>query len=392
MHESIYQGYEDSFLLAKAAKKYAFGNILEMGVGSGVILKCISKYDTLTGVDINPYAIEHCKKELPHATLVQSDLFENLNNKHFFHTIIFNPPYLPEDKEEPEDERNNLSGGKKGYETIERFMSQCSYYLKPEGIILLLFSSLSKKAQVEKIIHDNLFSQKKIDEKSFMLEKLYVYKLQKTEFLKELEDSNINNIKKFTYGKRGNIYTGTLKNKKVAIKRQRQDTEARNTVKNEIEKLKLLNKHGIGPELIISKDDYFVYKFIEGQFIIDFLKEGKKENIQKVLRRLFDQLFTLDKLKLNKEEMTNPYKHILVKDSKPVLVDFERCKHKTHAHNVTQFVQFLTSKKIEKILKEKSLETDKKTMIELSRRYAEKPTKTNLKKIMAQYGIQTKGV
>ena len=51
---------------------------------------------------------------------MHSDLFSNIKGK--FNTIIFNPPYLPED----EFKDKSLDGGKKGYEIIEKFLNKVS--------------------------------------------------------------------------------------------------------------------------------------------------------------------------------------------------------------------------------------------------------------------------
>jgi len=58
--------------------------------------------------------------------------------------IIFNPPYLPEDSQEPESSRTATTGGKKGSEIINRFLIQAKKYLAKDGKILLLTSNLTK--------------------------------------------------------------------------------------------------------------------------------------------------------------------------------------------------------------------------------------------------------
>ncbi len=126
----IYEPQEDSFLLRKWVKRLAFGKVLDMGTGSGIQADAAREkgLDVVT-VDINP----EVKAD------IHSDLFENVSGK--FDTIIFNPPYLPED-EYDKDVAN--VGGKEGYETILRFLDQAYEHLTDEGIILIVFSTLSK--------------------------------------------------------------------------------------------------------------------------------------------------------------------------------------------------------------------------------------------------------
>ena len=85
-------------------------------------------------------------------------------------------------------------------------------------------------------------------------------------------------------------------------------------------KNKLPNPIVFDHEKIIQ--DYFRYR--EGELIKDWIKQANKTDIIQVLKELFNQLFVLDQLKANKEEMHHPWKHVIIKDNKPVLIDFER--------------------------------------------------------------------
>lgn len=112
----IYQPAEDSFLLSKFVKKEIkrnkFSEILDMGSGSGIQSEtCIDTgiaQKNLTLVDINPDAIKLLKQKFPNSKIIQSNLFNKINGK--YDLIIFNPPYLPNDKF---DKNLDTSGGKR---------------------------------------------------------------------------------------------------------------------------------------------------------------------------------------------------------------------------------------------------------------------------------------
>tara|TARA_Y100000310_G_C20615426_1_gene780375 strand:+ start:803 stop:1324 length:522 start_codon:yes stop_codon:yes gene_type:complete len=142
----IYQPEEDSYLMQKVLKKYIKDldmNILEIGGGSGIQLKTLKKIGIkkIEGIDINPSAVKHCK-ELGFKCK-KSNLFSNVKGK--FDVIIFNPPYLPKDENEPKSSRIATTGGKHGSETINRFLIQAKNHLNKNGKILLLVSNLTKK-------------------------------------------------------------------------------------------------------------------------------------------------------------------------------------------------------------------------------------------------------
>lgn len=166
----IYEPAEDSFLLQKYVKKYAKGKVLDLGTGSGIqALTAFKKTKNVLAVDINPSAVEQLKKKGIKARI--SDLFSNVKGK--FDLIIFNPPYLPEDEREPQDSSTATTGGKKGYETIERFLKQAKKFLKKDGKILLVFSSLT--GNIENLFNKYGYGFKKLEEKKLFFEKIYIY-------------------------------------------------------------------------------------------------------------------------------------------------------------------------------------------------------------------------
>ena len=102
----IYQPAEDSFFLNEFVKKEVKNSdnkikILDMGSGSGIQAQtCIDlgvPPKNITLVDINPNSIKFLKEKFPLSNIILSDLFSNLKNEKF-DLIIFNPPYLPNNK------------------------------------------------------------------------------------------------------------------------------------------------------------------------------------------------------------------------------------------------------------------------------------------------------
>jgi release factor glutamine methyltransferase len=356
----IYEPAEDSLLLQQFIAEHAFGRVLDIGTGSGIQALTAAKVKQVrevVAVDINEFALEKLKnnefvKLNKKIKVKKSDLFSNIQN--LFDLIIFNPPYLPQDKgiEDPA-----LYGGKKGWELSERFFDNVSNYLSTNGKILFLFSSLTNKEKIDEIISEKMLISKKLaEEKMPMFETLYVYLIEKSDLLKELERQGVENIHYLTHGKRGNIFTGVIdKSKlikshfpakknlvKVGIKVKREGSKAMGRIENETKWLKILNKSGIGPHHIISNDGYLVYRFVEGQFILDWAEDKEEKEIKKVIIKLLDQCYSMDKLMVNKEEMHHPLKHVIVTNvGNPVLLDFERCSNTEKPKNVTQFIEFI---------------------------------------------------
>lgn len=176
----IYQPEEDSYLLKKIIiekipellKVNSKLKFLEIGIGSGIQLKAARKAgikkENIFGVDLNIDAIKHCQSL--GLKCMKSNLFENIKEK--FDIIVFNPPYLPEDKN-PEDKESKLitTGGKLGSEITNEFLRQSKEHLKENGKIYLLISSLTKG------INWQNYKKELVAEKKIFFEKLEVYEL-----------------------------------------------------------------------------------------------------------------------------------------------------------------------------------------------------------------------
>lgn len=182
---TVYEPAEDTFLLAMYVKQFAQGNVLDMGTGSGYLAEVAAQTaEKVLAVDKNAAAIQYAKKTIKamntingrNITFLVSDLFANIPAQQF-DLIICNPPYLPKDPENNAANDPALCGGKYGYETIERFLKQAKSFLKPNGIILLLFSSLTTKKEVDRILQEQGYQAEQLAEEKLFFEILYVYKV-----------------------------------------------------------------------------------------------------------------------------------------------------------------------------------------------------------------------
>jgi HemK-related putative methylase len=392
----IYKPREDSLLLQKYVKKYAKGLVLDIGTGSGIQAITAAKRKNVKKVialDIQQEVIDYCNEKIKNNKIVflRSDLFSDLELKitrQKFDTIIFNPPYLPEDARLRD---LTIDGGKKGYEILGRFLNEVNNYLKPEGIVLIVFSSLTNKEIINRMILNNLLRYKELEKYHIFFEDLYVYLIKKSVLLKKLEKKGIYNLEYFTKGHRGLLFRADYKSKKavkpknVVIKIKNPKSKAENRIKNEVNFIKLLNKYNIAPRLLLNDKDYFIYEYVEGLFFPQFVKEllnkfGDKSRIITIIKNIFNQLYILDKLRIDKEEMHHPYKHIVInKNNKPVLLDFERCHKVKKPKNVTQFCQYLISKSTLRLLKNNNI--DKNKIIDLTKKYKKSYDKKVIEKI-----------
>ena len=179
----IYQPEEDSYFLSevifkeisKNLKKNSNLKFLEIGCGSGInldtALRTGMQKQNIFGIDINKDSVEYCKNL--GFNCFYSDLFKNIKEQ--FDIIIFNPPYLPDIKNNLEDKESKLitTGGKNGSSVINKFLVQARNHLNKNARIFILTSSLTKG------INWLNYKKKKIALKKLFFEELYIWELRR---------------------------------------------------------------------------------------------------------------------------------------------------------------------------------------------------------------------
>jgi HemK-related putative methylase len=167
-----YSPREDSFLLEKYVKKLASGAVLDVGTGSGIQAVAAARKKSVrkvVSVDIDAGAIEHCKRKIVSRkiTFLLSDLFSSVHGK--FDTIVFNPPYLPEDER---DGAANLK--KQGFPVTEKTLlmrKEASDKADRRGFISLKYNIIMLVGDTLNDF-DSLFYKKATAERSKNVDKM----------------------------------------------------------------------------------------------------------------------------------------------------------------------------------------------------------------------------
>lgn len=189
--ECVYYPQEDSVFFADFIIEYLysqleksknnltkFKKILEIGCGCGFLLIIIYKFFEkhlkniekmkFVAVDIDNNAVENTKinAEIHNARIeiIKSNLFDNINEK--FDLILFNSPYLPVKEDYI---YSTFQGGKN---IINRFLKDSRNFIKSNGRILLLVSSLTT-FKIPEFYKTRIVKKKKLD-----WEELRVYEIK----------------------------------------------------------------------------------------------------------------------------------------------------------------------------------------------------------------------
>lgn len=174
----VYKPSDDTFLLLRTIELEGKEKVLEIGCGTGFIsLHCKDLGCQVVAVDKNYDAVKNTKinskKNELRLDVRKSDLFSAVDETDW-DVMIFNPPYLPQKENLQQDDR--WDGGKKGYETIDRFLKDAKKYLKEKGKIYICFSSLAENNMINRMKKRYKIISKSKEE--FFFETLYAVELK----------------------------------------------------------------------------------------------------------------------------------------------------------------------------------------------------------------------
>lgn len=161
-----------------------FGSAMDVGTGCGVLSFQLLKHgiESVLASDINPNAIHSVQKDRGRMEIepsklitVQSDLFKNIEGKSDL--IVFNPPWLPAQKEEEGLDQAIYYKA----DLFDRFFSEAAGHLNENGRIVILFSNLAlvEGYQVEHPVISELALQNRF-KKSDLIKRKSAQKSKKT--------------------------------------------------------------------------------------------------------------------------------------------------------------------------------------------------------------------
>lgn len=190
LHPEVYDPAEDSFLLLETIRIKKDDSVLEIGTGCGLIaLVCARLGANVICTDINPFAVELVKKNyMMNQNILKGnfevrigDLFSSILSSETFDVIIFNPPYLPSQKDELVGEwfDTATSGGEDGLLFTKRFIEELPIYMNKEGIAYFVFSSLSDRKKLDSILNSNKLIYEVIKSQHFNDEIIDIYLVKK---------------------------------------------------------------------------------------------------------------------------------------------------------------------------------------------------------------------
>lgn len=166
----MYLPSDDSFQLARSVKCYRGKLALEIGVGSGIVLKALREnFKIVAGTDIDFASLIYCKENLSKEIMVAC--CDAASAFHYrFDLIVSNPPYIPIEDNEKKD--SAIHGDSDGMETTLHFLKSAISVLDQDGKILIIISSLSDNMRLDALIVQMNLKRRTVMERNLFFETL----------------------------------------------------------------------------------------------------------------------------------------------------------------------------------------------------------------------------
>jgi putative serine/threonine protein kinase len=203
--------------------------------------------------------------------------------------------------------------------------------------------------------------------------------------------TTLNNISILGKGYVGVVVLSNQGKKVVALKIRRMDA-SRPEMKSEAKLLRLANEVDVGPELIDSSKNFIIMEYLEGKKIIDWIRDlkgkGSAANLRATIRKVLEDCYSLDKIRLDHGELSHIHKHVIV-GKKICIIDFESASVNRRTSNVTSATQSIfigsgIANMVKKIIKE----PNRKKLIASLKKYKNDQSRKNFEDVLQVLGLK----
>ena len=203
--------------------------------------------------------------------------------------------------------------------------------------------------------------------------------------------TTLNNVPVLGKGYVGVVVLSNQGKKLVALKIRRMDA-SRPEMKSEANLLRLANEIDVGPELIDSSKNFIIMEYLEGKKIIDWIRDlkgrGSAAKLRSTVRKMLEDCYNLDKIRLDHGELSHIHKHVIV-GKKVCIIDFESASVNRRTSNVTSATQSIfIGSGIANLVKKIIKEPNRKKLIVSLKKYKNDQSRENFEDVLQVLGLE----
>ena len=203
--------------------------------------------------------------------------------------------------------------------------------------------------------------------------------------------TTLNNIPILGKGYVGVVVLSNQGKRTVALKIRRMDA-SRPEMQSEAKLLRLVNEVDVGPKLIDSSKNFIIMEYLEGKKIIDWIRDlkgkGSAANLRATIRKVLEDCYSLDKIRLDHGELSHIHKHVIV-GKKISIIDFESASVNRRTSNVTSATQSIfIGSGIANLVKKIIKIPNRKKLITSLKKYKNDQSRENFENVLQVLGLE----
>jgi putative serine/threonine protein kinase len=192
--------------------------------------------------------------------------------------------------------------------------------------------------------------------------------------------TTLNNLSVLGKGYVGVVVLSSQGKKTVALKIRRMDS-SRSEMQGEAKLLRLANELDVGPKLLDNSKNFIIMEYLEGKKIIDWIRDlkgkGSAAKLRTTIRKVLEDCYALDKIRLDHGELSHIHKHVIV-GKKICIIDFESSSVNRRTSNVTSATQSIfISSGIANLVKKIIKQPNRKKLIASLKKYKNDQSREN---------------
>ncbi len=197
--------------------------------------------------------------------------------------------------------------------------------------------------------------------------------------------TTLNNLNVLGKGYVGVVVLSNQGKKTVALKIRRMDS-SRSEMESEAKLLRLANEIDVGPKLLDNSKNFIIMEYLEGKKIIDWIRDlkgkGSAAKLRSMIRKVLEDCYSLDKIRLDHGELSHIHKHVIVGE-KICIIDFESASVNRRSSNVTSATQSIfIGSGIANLVKKIIKQPNRKKLIASLKKYKNDQSRKNFEAVL----------
>jgi putative serine/threonine protein kinase len=148
----------------------------------------------------------------------------------------------------------------------------------------------------------------------------------------------------------------------------------------------IANGAGVGAKLYGHSANFIAMEFAKGANIVQWAQEATKKQAQEATASILEQCYRLDRAGVDHGELSRVDRHVIIDESRPMIIDFESASTERRMSNVSAAGQALFVSGPVATMLNKLVPVDRDVAVAALKKYKWHQTRANMDELLALAG------